>query len=753
MNILLNSLILFTLTTAFSGSTSAQNFAFDVDPETFLITVENAGIKEQANLSSPKMRVTNLKRTPSAISWTYPESKVSVSIEKKYDFLDINITSIGATSFTWPQVQADNYTLPLGEGKYIPAKDPYWKEFLKDQTYKFIENFSMSFFALNKARYSIIYVAKSMFNDEIHFTSNPKISFSFSHKYPTINKEKTYGFRLYITNNDPVAISQVYKNYITEQSGLKTLAAKEDENPNISKLYGAPHIYLWPVGAISSGNINWERMQAYLKQDTKFLKWLKKLLNEYTDQGEQGFATAVHECSKQNYANDYQKKVIVRTLSDMIALKQLYNPEIFPNLDSFTLGSVNKGIETLSEQELYTFNKSLIKSELNNIIDDVAAWGKEDVNFLEEMHNAGVTKAWLGLSEWSDGLKNPSLIEKANQLGYLIGPYDNYHDIHAKGSIRWSAASFKDSTLYEAGSVTDVNGIKIKGFLGVGRKLNATMSLPSVKERLNDILHNNIPFNSWFIDCDATGEIYDDYSAAHITTQKEDLHARLQRMDYIRKEKHMVIGSEGGNDFAANVIAFAHGIETPVIAWSDPDMRTNVQSPYYVGGWEKENGIPAIFVKQVPLKTLYKHIFLDPVYTIPLFKLVYNNVVIPTHHWAFGSLKIKGEICNTMLHEMLYNTPPLYHLNPTVWRLHKNLIVNHVKNWSALHEQAVQLSMTAFKVLSKDRMVQSTTFGNKLTVFANFSDKDFQYKKKIIKAHSAIVDNGVTAVEYRACEF
>ena len=35
----------------------------------------------------------------------------------------------------------------------------------------------------------------------------------------------------------------------------------------------------------------------------------------------------------------------------------------------------------------------------------------------------------------------------------------------------------------------------------------------------------------------------------------------------------MVVGSEGGNDFASSTIAFAHGIETPVIKWDDEDMR------------------------------------------------------------------------------------------------------------------------------------------------------------------------------------
>lgn len=51
----------------------------------------------------------------------------------------------------------------------------------------------------------------------------------------------------------------------------------------------------------------------------------------------------------------------------------------------------------------------------------------------------------------------------------------------------------------------------------------------------------------------------------------------------------MVVGSEGGNDFASSTIAFAHGIETPVIKWDDEDMRKNKTSPYYVGGYYSPN--------------------------------------------------------------------------------------------------------------------------------------------------------------------
>ena len=91
-------------------------------------------------------------------------------------------------------------------------------------------------------------------------------------------------------------------------------------------------------------------------------------------------------------------------------------------------------------------------------------------------------------------------------------------------------------------------------------------------------------FNTWFIDCDAYGELFDDYSPSHPATQLDDMQARLERIAWIRDEHNMVVGSEGGAAYAAATLHFAHGMMSPVIGWSDPEMKDK-NSPYYIGGY------------------------------------------------------------------------------------------------------------------------------------------------------------------------
>lgn len=58
------------------------------------------------------------------------------------------------------------------------------------------------------------------------------------------------------------------------------------------------------------------------------------------------------------------------------------------------------------------------------------------------------------------------------------------------------------------------------------------------------MLETGSMLNSWFIDCDATGEIFDDYTPSRITNQQQDLEARLKRMAWIRDSFNLVVGSE-----------------------------------------------------------------------------------------------------------------------------------------------------------------------------------------------------------------
>ena len=604
-----------------------------------------------------------------------------------------------------------------------------------------MEQLSMPFWISSDGEYCILYIMENPYRTQMNFSAQPELGFSVSHEYPEIDEEKTNSYRIYITEEDPVSCAKIYRNYVKEKGQFVTLAQKAEQNPNIEKLYGAPFVYLWGENVISSEDVNWGAFRENLDS------YVMEYLRSFSDEIENGDAleSVLEEIETQDYVSVYQKNVICSYISQVLWRDDIWSPDIFtktvPQMDEL----LANGYETLTDSQKLRLHKYALYANLPEVFQDAGSWmDSSTVDLFYDMKEHGIDRAWIGLNSWEQAYAKPELVESAADLGYLIASYDSYHSIHEPGKEQWITARFEDQTLYENAAVTDKNGEKESGFQGVGRKLNPVLSIPAVKSRMEEIMSNNLPFNSWFIDCDATGEIYDDYTPEHMTTQEQDLAARLERMSLIRDQYDFVIGSEGGNDFAASVIAFAHGIELPTFAWMDEDMKSNKDSEYYIGRYyNPSGGVAEHFSKRIPVKQQYRAVFLDPQYDIPLFKLVYHDSVITSYHWDWSTFKIQGATQDRMLREILYDVPPLYHLDQEQWEEYKEDISAHHKVWSAFSREAAEMEMTDFDYLEEDGLVQKTVYGEELTAVANFRDTSYLYEGNEIAPHSILIrENG-----------
>lgn len=714
------------------------DFDYQVNPENFELIFKKDEERLVASLPFETKEVSDFKEEEGQISWRYPNEAIEVKLEKEDNYLSVEIVSTKEekNAFTWPSIKGESYILPFREGKWIPKDDPYWKVYLDGM--EMIEALSMRFFAVNHERYSVLYIMEDLFESRLEFDTKEAITFKLKHEFTTLEKAPSYKFRIYVTETNPVPIAKIYRNYIIEQGEFKSLKEKAKDNANIEKLYGAVHMYLWDTAVLSEVNVKWQAFRSLI--DSEVMNWIRRLLPSID--GGQEALNVLEEIKSQDYVSNYQKNVILQALNKLLVSADFYNKEIFKQTNEVIEALLEKGINNLNEMEQIRLNKEVLQANLPTVFEKTEEWANDKTtDILKEMKEAGIGKAWIGLDNWIQAFIKPELVTYAVDAGYLIGPYDSYHSIHKPGKEQWHTATFTDQTLYEEATIQAEDGTYESGFQGVGRKLNPTLSMPSVKARVDQLLDAGIPFNAWFVDCDATGEIYNDYTPEHLTTKEEDLKARLSRMAYIRDAHQMVIGSEGGNDFASQDIALAHGIELPSFAWMDQDMKKNKDSEYYLGRYyAPKGGVPEKFAKPVPVKAFYKKIFLDMTYNIPLFKLVYNDSVITTYHWDWSTFKIKDEVETRMLYEILYNVPPLYHIDRNEWELYKEDIVTHSDVYERFSIEAVQQEMTDFKVLSEDRLVQMTTYGKDLKVIANFSNQVFNYEGNEILPQALIID-------------
>ena len=713
-------------------------FDYEVNPEDFSLTLYVDGQALPAAGASDERRTEQVITGEDGVSWRYPEEKIRVAVKPEEDYLSVEI---GAETeedqaFRWPEISAGLYYIPLGEGKRVASDQEEWKLFLDGQELAVNEALSMPFWASVYGDYAVLFIMEHPYRTSLNFSAGPEVSFGVEHRYPAISPNRTNRYRIYVTENDPAAVAKVYRRYVQETGEFVTLEEKAGDNPAVRNLYGAPHIYLHGDLAVSPEDINWPAFRQAM--DTPAMRHIMS----FFDQSEMGTeAKAVFaELGKQDYVAEYQKYTICSYLTEVIKRGDFYEPEVFPEHNE-EMRAVLDGQGEPSPYRQIGLNQNALAVNMPDVFHPVNTWlDKETTGLLTEMKEAGIGQAWIGLNSWEQAYVKPELARQAEKQGHLLGAYDSYHSIHEPGKEQWITAKFSDAGLYEDAVVTGPDGEPVKGFKNVGRKLNPTLALPAVKSRMGEIMGTGLPFGSWFVDCDAFGEIYDDYSPEHVTTQEQDLAARMERLAYIRDTYGLVVGSEGGNDFAASTVAFAHGIEMKSFAWMDQDMNENRDSEYYMGKYyNSKGGVPEHFSRRVPVKEPYRTVFLDPRYDVPLFKLVYNDSVITSYHWDWSTFKVKGATGDRMVREVLYNVPPLYHLDRAEWERYGDDIARHHKVWSDFSKRAVTREMTEFAYMSGDGAVQMTGYGQDLRAVANFGEETWRYGDIEIPGHSVLI--------------
>jgi len=700
------------------------------------------------------------KQTNTEAVINYPELGKRISINLENESLSVKVGSEKNDSFQWPKITGFNaLTIPFHQGKYIPANDSVWVNYLNGRSYTGLEDLSMQFFATIKGNHSVVYMIDNKFNNELLFNKvQDGLMLTFEHAFPSTVSKKEYGFTIQITDDSPTSIAKEYQKYVINTVGIKTLEDKAKTNPNIVKLFGAAHFYIWSQEFLAIPNIKWDGLIKYWasqlaqKKNNPTKHIFALFRNDQTGAGTE-LLNQWDELKNNKFLNLYQKNLILRCLNEVLSSDTFYNQAAWKEIPSDNLYQpFLNDPKQLNEFDQYQLNKQAFYAAYKPYLETINHWGDGvSIDILNDMNKSGIHKAWMGLNEWKPAFINPDFVKTANQMGFLISPYDDYHSIHQPGNESWTTSAFDDPKLYESATVSKKDGSKYSAFLGIGRKFNPTLAFPSVKKRVEGILNHGILFNSWFVDCDGTGEFLDDYTPGRMTSQEDDMNARLARLKWIGQDKQMVVGTEVGNDFCANEIAFAQGMTTPVIEWSDPDMRQNKNSEYYLGDYFSLNGgIPSKFSKEVKIKPLYQYIYLDHRFNLPLFQLVYNNAVITSHHWEWGTLKIPAMVKEREMEEILYNVPPLYHIDRNDWAKNKTTIIKHVNEFSRIHEKAVLLEMLSFEYLNENRELQISRFGKggqvEMEILANFSDLPFKWHDSNLPPKSLLINDLKTGV-------
>ena len=726
----------------------------EINPHSLAVNVYPVGTDITVRASSGQTgfgTVTNFSDEGNVVNWKLPERSLTVHVESLRDSLTLEFIQDAPASdtqnFTWPVIEntesIHGYIFPFSEGSYVPKDDATWQDFLCEQgPINTTAGLSMPFWGLDLGERTLTYILTNPFNNQILFrkTEASDLGMQVSHAFTPNWERKTYGVRLSLGTASPIEPAKHYRQWMIDKGEFVSFAEKIEKVPEAEKLLGAAHVYLWGGKLLSQYDVtDWKAFATKLSLggDKNTVGTVGKHIFSQLNIEAQD---VVRDMARADYSSNYSRNVVSRAISEQLEKPDFYNASVWAEI-SFapeTEKLVSQDVSTLSLPEIYRRNCLLLYAAFPDTLRHPDEWGDGlSVKLLERFAESGLDRLWLGVDSWQEGFRHPTAVTKARELGYLVGPYDSYHSIHHPDEKdTWETAQFGLS-LYESGAIVNADGRKNRGFKKKGYHLSPIVAQPYVEARVDGIVAQMpTDFNSWFIDCDAYGELFDDYSTSHPATQVDDMNARLARIAWIRDTYNMVVGSEGGAAYAAATLHFAHGMMVPVIGWGDPDMKEK-NSPYYIGGYWPPEG-PAIHIKQVPLKPNYLYLYYDPRFRLPLYQIVFHDSVVTTNHWGSGSLKFENAIETLALLELLYNVPPLYHLNMSEFSKHQAWIKRHYAFFSPLHRQIGGQAMTDFEWLSDNRQVQRTEFGDVVEIFANFGAGAFAYKGVVIPRKSVV---------------
>ncbi|MGE7958189.1 glycoside hydrolase [Pseudomonas sp. NPDC089530] len=677
----------------------------ELDPANLAIKIAPAD-KDwvQASSGVAAHKVDQLSQTASQASWQWDDGayRLSATLDQRDLALTITAREAGELSFVRQPASAMGKGLiwPLAEGRYVPAGNLVWQDFLREQgDVNTTQDLSLPLWGVDHGGFSLNWLMTNPYNNRLHWQADSQgLALLATHEFTSLDPTAPMTLLLHLGTSDPLAGAKRYRQWLVDQGRYEPLADKLRQTPEAEKLLGASHIYLWGNDLLAPADVrDWPKLLELLRSGKGLAAELNGLLDKEAAQLRQ-------------VSQPYQQAVLLRGLNAAINKKVRQNWQATDEPDMPLLA---EGYGVLRRELAVAFSGVLTATP--------ERWGNT-LSVTNALQGAGLKRLLLALGEgWEGGLWHPEAVKAGVDAGYLMAPYDSYETaLSTTENPDWTTAHLGGNAYRECAIVLKGGQLKT-GFQQSGHYTDPRCVRPLLEARIKAVQAKS-GFNAWFLDAYATSMLFDSYRDGASMTQAQNAGGNIDAARWINTALKLPAGSEDGNAVTAQGILFAHGMQTPVLGWGDREMTRDKQSPYYVGAWYPPEQ-PAVFFKSVPLKEPFRTLYFDPAMRLPLYQAVFHGSVITTHHWLFDSLKLSNVRGENELAQLLYNVPPLYHVSAATLKQRLPMIARQDGFFRPLHQRLATQAMTDFRWLTADRQVQQTTFADGTRLVANFPER------------------------------
>ncbi len=679
-----------------------------IDPATLALTVL---VKGQSAVTVSRgvgtHAIGGLSQMPAQASWTWDgQYQIACSLDGRD--LRLSLTVNAATDLPVIDQPASAFgkamMFPLGEGNYVPAGDTTWQGFLTDRENDIntTEDLSLPLWGHDHGAFSLTWLLLNPFNNQLSFTAESDgVAVKLSHGFTSLSPQTPMEMVLHL-GEDPTAGARRYRQYLVDTGAWQGLADKIAKTPEGAKLIGATHLYLWEDGLIAAKDVrDWPLFIATLRGPSEIAGALRAAFEDDPLSGVAAKPQAWQQLALVSAVNQALYAVARTAWQD----------------DDAATDRILAAYPATRQAFIAAFGKALDP--------DPQTWGGGlSAGMANALQKAGLPRLFLQTNGWEGGLFRPEGVEAFVKAGYLIGPYDSYETTNIPGNRPDWITPQLGKAVYDTAGIMRKDGSIVDGFQNTGHYTNTLTVTPIMKSRLPAVV-KAAGFNALYLDVYSSGMVFDDYRPGHEMTQAQNAVADMDAMRWASETLGLPLASEDGNAVTAGGFMIGQGMQSPVMGWGDPDLQKDKTSPYYLGNWWPADQ-PGLFFKPVPCKPFYRNIYFAPQTRLPLYQSVFHGSIITTNHGSYDNLKFSDAKTERDLAQWLYNTAPLFHLNPETLAQRLPEIKKQDAVFRPLHEALAEKTMDGFAWLSDDRMVQRTTFSDNSRLIVNFDSKPRQ---------------------------